>query len=582
MFVVKSKSKSNNNSYNNLLNKTMKSLPLLMKPLFLALLAAFPPLVAAQAGPAIPGAGNILQQVQPVTPPARSSTGTDLTINREADIKLPPGAPFMVNTIQITGNKKISTETLHALVADGEGKNLTLVQLGALAARITEYYRSQGYPLARAIIPAQTIRAGIVEIQIIVARYGKISLNNRSRVSDPLLQATLSQLQIGEDIQQQGLDKTLLLLSDIPGVLVNAKLKPGDAVGTSDLEVNTLSGPAVSGNIGLDNYGNRFTGKPRISGSVNIIDPLNLKFSNVLSLSALSSGGDLNYGRLAYESVVNGQGSRLGGSYSMLRYRLGNSLAPLNGNGTAQVASLFAKHPFVRGRDANLYGQIQYDKLQLRDRIDILSTKTDRHLDNWTLSLTGDAQDALLSGGVNTWNLGWTAGRVGFANTTAQLLDADTAATQGGFSKLNANFARYQSLGPKDGLYLAFDGQLASTNLDSSQKMSVGGPNSVRAYDAGAVSGDNGYFVSAEYRHSLGQGWQAVAFVDSASVTINKNTWTASENTASLNGVGLGLNWTGPDQWNARAYVAKPIGSMPVTAGTEKSARVWLETRKGF
>ena len=564
----------------------MKPLPLLMKPLFLALLVAFPPLVAAQAGPAIPGAGTILQQVQPVTQPSRSSTGTDLTINREADVKLPPGAPFLVNTIRITGNKKIATATLHALVAEGEGKNLTLVQIGALATRITEYYHSQGYPLARAIIPAQTIRAGIVEIQIIVARYGKINLDNRSRVSDPLLQATLSQLQIGEDIQQQGLDKTLLLLSDIPGVLVNAKLKPGDAVGTSDLEVSTRSGPAVSGNIGLDNYGNRFTGKSRISGSVNIIDPLNLKFSNVLRLSGLSSGGGLNYGRIAYESVVNGQGTSLGGAYSMLRYRLGDSLASLNGNGTAQVGSLHAKHPFVRGRDANLYGQIQYDKLQLHDRIDIL--KTDRHLDSWTLSLTGDARDTLLSGGVNTWNLGWTAGRVGFDNTEAQLRDANTAATRGGFSKLNANLTRLQSLGPNDGLYLTFSGQWASTNLDSSQKMSVGGPNSVRAYNAGAVSGDSGYLGTAEFRHDLGEAWlgrwQAVAFVDSANVTLNKNVWpgVTGANSATLSGAGVGVNWAGPNQSSARAYIAEPIGSTPVLVNAKKSTRAWMEIGKRF
>ena len=557
-----------------------------MKPLFLALLIAFPPLVAAQAGPVIPGAGTILQQVQPVTPPSRSSTGTDLTIDREADVKLPPGTPFLVNTIRITGNKKIATETLHALVAEGEGKSLTLVQLGALATRITEYYRNHGYPLARAIIPAQTIRSGVVDIQIIVARYGKINLDNRSRVGDPLLQATLSHLQNGEDIEQKGLDQTLLLLSDIPGVLVNAKLKPGDAVGTSDLEVSTTSGPAVSGNVALDSYGNRFTGKPRISATVNIIDPLNLKFSNVLSLSALSSGGGLNYGRIAYESVVNGRGTRLGGSYSALRYRLGESLASLDVNGTARMGSLFAKHPLMRSRDVNLYGQIQYDRLQLRDRIEIIATKTDRHLDNWTLSLTGDARDALFSGGINTWSLGWTAGRVGFDNEAAQLADAATARTQGGFSKLNANLARLQSLGPNDGLYLVFSGQWANTNLDASQKMSVGGPYSVRAYDVGAVSGDSGYLGTAEFRHDLGaawQGqWQAVAFVDSANVTVNKNIWVAGTNSATLSGAGAGLNWAGPNQWSARAYVAAPIGSTPVLVSATKSTRAWMEISKRF
>ena len=559
-----------------------------MKPLFLALVVAFPPLVAAQAGPTIPGAGSILQQVQPTSPPARPAIGTDLTINREADIKLPPGAPFLVNTIQITGNKKIATETLHALVAEGEGKSLTLVQLGALATRITEYYRSQGYPLARAIIPAQTIRAGIVEIQIIVARYGKVSLDNRSRVGDPLLQATLSQLQIGEEIQQQGLDKTLLLLSDIPGVLVNAKLKPGDTVGTSDLEVNTTSGPAVSGNVGLDNYGNRFTGKPRVTGSVSIIDPLSLRFSNVLSLSALSSGGGLNYGRLAYESVVNGQGTRLGGSYSALRYRLGDSLASLNGHGTARVASLFTSHPFLRSRDANLYGQIQYDRLQLRDRIDLTASQKDRHLDNWTVALVGDARDTFLSGGLNTWSLSRTSGRVQFDNGMAQAADLASANTQGGFSKWNANFTRQQSLGAQDGLFLSLSSQWASGNLDSSQKMNAGGPYSVRAYDTGAVSGDTGYQGTAEFRHDLGTDLgltgqlQAVAFVDSANVTINKNSLSAATNTASLSGVGLGLNWAGPNQWRAKAFLAKPVGSAPELVGLTKSTRAWLELNKGF
>jgi len=39
-----------------------------------------------------------------------------------------------------------------------------------LAARITDFYHSHGYPLARAMIAAQAIRAGVVEIEIIEAR----------------------------------------------------------------------------------------------------------------------------------------------------------------------------------------------------------------------------------------------------------------------------------------------------------------------------------------------------------------------------------------------------------------------------
>lgn len=555
-----------------------------MKPLFAALLAAFAPLAALAADPVVPGAGAILQQVQPVTPPSPSPSGTGLTIERDDAAKLPTSAPFMVQSIQITGNTLFDTPTLQALVADAEGKSLTLSQLGELAARITDYYHSHGYPLARAIIPAQTIQSGIVRIEIIEARYGKISLDNRSRVNDPLLQATLSPLQSGQAIGQTELDHALLLLSDVPGVVVAATLKPGESVGTSDLLVNTTPGPAVTGNVVLDNYGNRYTGRTRIGGTVNLINPLH--HGDVLSASGLSSGGGMNYGRIAYESLLSGRGTRMGGAYSALKYVLGDTLASLDAHGTAQVGSLWAKQPLVRSRDVNLYGQIQYDRLKLRDHIDASAIQTDRHLDNWTVSLAGDARDAFLSGAVSAWNLGWTAGRVGFDNAAAQLADAGSAKTQGSFSKWNANLVRLQSLSPKNGLYLAFSGQWANTNLDSSQKMTAGGPYTVRAYDMGAVSGDTGYLGTIEFRHNLGtawQGqWQAVAFVDSAHVTVNKNTWVAGTNSATLSGVGVGLNWAGADQWTARAYIATPIGSTPALVGATNSVRAWVEVGKRF
>jgi len=532
----------------------------------------------------VPGAGDILRQIAPLTPPAPSPSGTGLTIERADGAKLPSSAPFLVQSIQITGNTLFNTAVLNALVADAQGQNLTLTQLGELAARITTYYQNNGYPLARAIIPAQTIASGIVRIEVIEASYGKISLDNRSRVQDALLQATLATLQSGQVIGQTGLDHALLLLSDIPGVVAGATLKPGEAAGTSDLLVSTTPGPMVTGNVALDNYGNRYTGRARISGTVNLINPL--QHGDVLSVSGLSSGEDLNYARLGYETLLNGQGTRLGGAYSALRYALGEPLAALQANGSARVASLWAKHPLVRSRAVNLYGQLQFDSLQLRDHIDASAIKTDRSLENWTLSLAGDARDGFLSGGINTGSLGWTAGRVGFDNADAQLADAGAAGTQGGFSKSNANLTRLQSLSPKNALYLAVSGQWANGNLDASQKMGVGGPYTVRAYDTGALSGDTGYLATAELRHDLGTvwggPWQAVAFVDTAQVTVNKNTWVAGTNSARLSGAGVGLNWAGPQQWRAKGMIATRIGSAPTLVASSAHTRAWVEISRGF
>lgn len=552
-----------------------------MSPVLAALLLT--PLVVT-AAPVTPDAGSILQQIKPTVPPQPSSSGTGLSIERPGGEKLPSGVPFLIKTIAIKGNTRYDTATLHALVADAEGKNLTLAQLEELATRITDYYHAHGYPLARAVIPAQTIHDGAVEIEVIEARYGKIKLDNKSRVNDPLLEATLQPLQSGENIGQKQMDRSLLLLSDIPGVVVNATLKPGDVVGTSDLQVSTVAGPAVSANVTLDNYGNRYTGRARVGGTVNFIDPL--QHGDYLSLSALTSGSGLNYGRIGYDTLLNGLGTRLGGSVSALHYILGDTLSNLNGHGTAQLASLWAKQPFLRSRDINLYGQIQYDNKQLKDRIDATGIRTDRHLDNWIASLSGDIRDALLAGAVSTWNLGLTSGRVGFDDNAAQQADAATAKTQGNFSKWNASASRLQGLSPENALYLSFSGQWANNNLDSAEKMIAGGPYTVRSYDMGALSGDTGYLGTAEFRHDLGSLWQgqwlASAFVDSEHVIVNKNAWTAGANSATLSGAGLGLNWAGPNEWSARAYVAMRLGSIPTLLASASSTRAWIEIGKGF
>ena len=88
------------------------------------------------------------------------------------------------------------------------------------------------------------------------------------------------------------------------------------------------------------------------------------------------------------------------------------------------MGSVWGKHPIIRTRNLNLYTQIQYDRLELRDHIDSGGIKTDRHLDDGAVILFGDARDALLSGGINTWNVGWTGGHVGFDNQQAQLFNA--------------------------------------------------------------------------------------------------------------------------------------------------------------
>jgi hemolysin activation/secretion protein len=244
---------------------------------------------------------------------------------------------------------------------------------------------------------------------------------------------------------------------------------------------------------------------------------------------------------------------------------------------------VWAKHPIIRSRDLNLYGQVKLEYMQLNDNQTTI--KTDRHLTDTVFNITGDTRDTFFTGGINTWDLTVTSGKVIFDDVDAKLSDAGHAKTVGGFAKMNLNLTRLQSLSQSNALYISFAAQVSGNNLDTSQKMTIGGPYTVRAYDTSAVSGDSGYLLSTELRHDLGGivngRLHALAFVDSAQVKINKNTWVASDNSASLSGVGVGLNWVGQNNLYANTYIATAVGAKPIQVSNNLT-RIWLEVGKRF
>ena len=558
--------------------------PAFSRPLWIvALWGAFNTAYGADAAP-LPGAGSILQEIKPPAPAAPPARAPELNYPSHQVVPSQDTTLFSVEKIEFSGNTLFSSQILHSLVADGEGKKLNLASLQEIAARITEYYRQQGYPLSRAYIPPQSISQGVVTIKVLEVKYGEVHLQNSSRVDNSLVNATLAPLGNGEAIQSQTLDRALLLLSDLPELQVGATLKPGRNVGSSDLEVEALPRTTSYANLNLDNYGNRYIGRTRLTGTGYLLNPL--RHGDTLTASAITTGEGMNYGRLGYDITLNGQGTRLGGSYSTLYYKLSGTASALDAHGTADITSLWVKHPLTRGKQFNLYGQVEFDAKQLRDHVDTSQTKTDRKLANWVLSLNGDHRDGLLGGGVNVWSLGWTSGQVSFDNREAKSADAQTAKSSGGFAKVNGNFSRLQGLTAKDSFYLNLSFQWANENLDSGEKMSVGGPYNVRAYDIGAVSGDSGYLGTLEYHRDLGNmgggNLQGVAFLDSAHVNVNRHPWTASSNSATLSGAGLGANWNGPDLWRVSVYVASRLGALPSVVTKPSQFTGWLVVNKAF
>jgi len=538
---------------------------------------------AAQAAP--PAAGSQIQQI-PKAPPAQRSI-PEIRIERDTP-QLDPagfGDKILVRSLRVTGSTKFTEAELIAAAEFQPGSELDIPGLRAIAGRISKFYNDEGFFVAQAYVPAQQITDGTVTIAVIEGRLGKVSVNNQTRLSDQLAANSIDNMDPGDVVETGPLERRLLLLSDIPGVEVRSTLTPGASVGTSDLVVDVTPGDLITGSIEADNAGNRYTGAYRVGGTINLNNPLG--WGDVATLRALTSFSGLNYVRGSYQGQVHDL--TIGAAYAYLDYKLGKEFAPLQASGTANIASIYASYPLMRSRNNNLYAVVNYDRKSLHDKIGVTSSVAHRNADVVIAGLTGDHHDNLGGGAWTFYALNWAVGELRIRSPLVLAADAATARSNGRYHKFGFEAARLQQIAGPLSLYAAVRGQIASKNLDASEKMELGGAYAVRAYPEGEAYGDQGYVLNVEARMMLPQ-WsermpgemQLIAFVDNGHVTLNKKPWTMGPNGRTLSAYGVGFTWSAYDNFSLKASYARKLGNEVATSAPDKSGRVWVQVSKLF
>ncbi|MBU1384932.1 MAG: ShlB/FhaC/HecB family hemolysin secretion/activation protein [Alphaproteobacteria bacterium] len=545
-----------------------------------ALLAA-----AHTAHAQVPPVGGQLQQIPPPAPPR--TPAPDIRIERpDAPVDaVAEGRRIRVDAVRITGATLFSEAELVAAAQVTPGLELTLPELRNAAARITRFYNSHGYVLAQAYLPAQDVVAGTVTIAVIEGRYGDIALRNEAGVPDALASGLLHGLNPGDPVAIAPLERRLLLLSDVPGVVVRSTLSPGAEVGSSDLTVDLTPAPSIYGSLEADNAGNRYTGAYRFGGSVNFANPTGM--GDLISLRLLASTEGLAYGRAAWQVPFGA--AAVGVAWTHMQYDLGEEFSALDAGGEADIFSVFASYPLIRSRAANLYADASFDAKYLSDEIGLVSQVSDKEIHAVTVGLRGDSRDDFGGGGWNAGSLSWTTGNLDIENPLERAADALAARSRGGFGKLQYSLSRLQTVSGPLSLYGSVRGQLATDNLDSSEKMELGGAYAVRAYPEGEAYGDEGHVATLEARLALDQ-WtpslpgrfQLIGFVDRGEVDFAHDPWFSGSNHARRSGYGVGLNWSGPDDLFIRASYARRIGDQAVTSGPDERGRAWFQIVRLF
>lgn len=528
----------------------------------------------------VPGAGSQLQQL-PATP-APQPVLPEIRIQESAAHPSPGSSAVrvLVKSMHVSGAHIFPETELLAVARFSPGSRLSLADLQVMAGRITAFYRSHGYFVGRAFLAAQKVTDNVVTISVREGQYGKVVLRNKSKLSDDRAQARLDGLNSGDPITIEPLENRLLLLSDTPGIIVSSNLVPGELPGTSDLLVDVTPGRRVTGSVDADNAGNPYTGEYRLGATVNINDPLGL--GDLASVRVLASGHGLRYGRAYYQMAVGT--TTVGVAYSKLDYVLGKQFSALGANGSADIASIYAYQPLVRSRDTSVFVGLVYENKTFQDNIDLFHSVSDRTAHVLTAQLYGSHQDAFAGGGTSNFFVGLSAGSLDVESPAARAADAVSARTDGAYRKLWISASRLQHVTDLVSLYGSFSGQLASKNLDPSEKFVLGGIDGTRAYPQGEGFGDEGYLASLELRlllsrlagHVRGQ-VHLLGFVDTGHIAINHDIWYAGSNSRTLNSVGVGATWDDPGKFSVRTYYARKLGDEPALSAPDKAGRFWVQ-----
>lgn len=556
----------------------------------------------------VPGAGGLGNTLPSVPQPAPSADSGGLTLPSQTPSV--SGTPAQtgqavtlrrVNIESAAGLSALTGESGHLLrrlqeMADSRiGKPQHFSELQAMVQAMTRECHAQGLVLAQVVLPPQRIEQGVLRVVVYPGQLGEAQINNTSSLSDGVARRMMSVgLPAGSVPVLAKLERTALLLGEIPGVRTELILHPGQVTGSTQTAVSVLPGKRFGGYVGMDNAGTQNTGRSRAMAGVYASelmgqgDLLKLDLTDAWEKSGLISGS------LDYNLLVGGYGTRAGMNYSHLDYHY--YLQGLRFEGYSDAAGVYVNQPWVRTPRTTVDVRLDTGMTLLTDHYpSVFSEITGgeqgkKQVTTTSLSVRGSTS-ALVPDGLTTFSLQGTLGSLNMKNDVARFWgSSDLLNSAGTFGRLNGQFTHEQHLVGPVSLYNAINGQWASKNLDSSQKFLTGGPSAVRAYAAGSGAVDEGGVTTAELRGrwtlwGLGEGHQftLAGFYDqSAGNVYHHNTGLTSQNRVRLAGAGMYTGLVRSNDYSVMLTWAHRTGDKDVGTGLTERDQFWISGVKAF
>lgn len=326
---------------------------------------------------------------------------------------------FELREIRIEGNTRYDKAVLESYYQHMLGKQVSLAELVDLANRLTAKYRQDGYLLTQVVVPEQSIEGGKVRLQVIEGYLEHVQIKGTVDGPRVRVEELLAPLTEKRPLDADTLERGLLLVGDLPGVNVQSVLSPGQALGSSNLDV-ALQQQRYEGFVSLDNRGSHYTDPTTLAFGATEFSRLGF-YEQIDVLGAISPFSDATRyiqlrGTLPLGGMFAGDTLQIMGSYSKVNPDIPDSVFPFDSVSKSTEGSISYNHPFIRSRSQNLSGglalQWKDTETRLRDFASDASNPGRDHVRVFQQRLT---YDWVAAGWASTWRRcattsAWTCG----------------------------------------------------------------------------------------------------------------------------------------------------------------------------
>lgn len=410
----------------------------------------------------------------------------------------------LVHRVKVDGNviadgvQLLDDNQLSAITSSYEGRELTLAEIYEVSDEITAACRTAGYLLAYSYVPPQTIRDGVVNVNIVVGKVGSIDVVGNEHYKSSFVKKFLARAQ-KDPLREKDLERALVLLNEYPELSVKAVLKAGQEPGTTDVVAKVTDGVPVKFSAFYDNYGSKHTSQDRFGINFSLGNLFfggdSFKLTGITAINPLSIS-DLSYGRVEYSFLASSSGVRVGGYYTNSMFLNEHQFAVVV-DGRADVGGIYASYPFSKTRTSSLTGTLAFDVKNFSNFVTNNIAFHENNLRIARLNFEYDFRDRFK--GRNYIKVEASQGFSGFLdgskNGEYNVLPYDTKFD---FTKLNIDLIRLQKLPGYNTLSLSFSSQITDNVLPSPEQITIGGAHTVRGYQLSDQYGDKGFFLTAE------------------------------------------------------------------------------------